>query len=463
MFCSLLPGTFVFGSTPDAVADAVCRLKGKPRGPSLAGSPAYREASAERRRPDLFLYLDAPALTRWAEDAVERELLDRKAEVRKENKARQDQEPTADARKARAAQLPRELEEAARQHRQDNAAWYAFRTLANPAGLRFLSSSITLHRTDFTWRIDARVRPGQASPLLDLLADRPVTADLLRGLPRDSFFLVALPLVPGTTWSQILRAADTAHAAAGLEGPAPGNLVRDFEKQTKVRLGREVFARVKAVAWGVRLGEPEKGDLEPGPGVLVLEGTDADAARGLEEVLPRLLAGGPRPAEPRAFRGGGGTVWSLTGDEEKVPGGPPAFYGRRGPTLVLGWQRDDVAAALRDAGEPVDLSDHPRALAALQAAGPAGGAALLSGRQVLAALTRILSKKPDQKAKDLRILHYLREVSAPMAVMPPTLGTLRRRPDGLHFEMTQPELRVAAATVIDIFVATILDEHVHKE
>jgi hypothetical protein len=464
-FCSLLPGAVVYGTTPDGVCDTVARLKGKAKGPTLARSPQYREAAATRHRPDLFVYLDPPALVRTIDEVLERELLDRKSGIRAENKAQRDAEKDAAAKKSKAAQLPKELEEAERQHRQDNAVWFALRTLANPAGMRFLTTSWTLHDTSFTWRLDARMREGQASPLLEVLADRPVGEELLRGLPRDSFFLVALPLADAAdAWEKVLRAADACHAVLGDAGPKPGRVVRDFEKRMKLLLARDLFARVKGVAWGVRLvDDAQETGIDCGPGVLAVETKDEAAAQAVEELLPRLLAGGDKAAKPRALTVEGQTVQSLIGDEVKAPGILPGFYGRRGAVVVVGWDRRDVAAALRDGGEPVELRDHPRALAALRGAGGAGAAALFSGRQTLAALTRLLSRQPDQKPKNLRQLAYLREVSAPLAVMPPTLFRLNRRRDGLHFEMTQPDVRVASATVIDVFVAFLTDEQSRKD
>ncbi len=459
-FCSLLPESFLFATTPDALAEALGRLKGKSRGPTLVQAPAFREAVAERRKPDLFLYVDAPALTRWVDDAIEKKLVERRAEVRQANKAQQDQEATPEARKAKAAELPKELEEAERQHREENAAWYALRMLANPAGMRFLSSSVTIHDSDLTWRLDARMREGQTSPLLELLADRPLTENLLRGLPRDSWFLMALPVGDGAgTWQKVVRLAGALHALAPGDDPSPEKLLRDFEKQRKLRLDRDVFGRLRGLAWGFRVGPYEREDRpEVSPGVLVIEAKDADDARALEDLLPRLLAREDKPAEPQAVRVLGQTVQSLVGEEEKTAETLPAFYGRRGRLLLLGWHRQDVAGGLRDAGEPVELRDHPRALTALRAAGPASAAALFSGRQALASIASQFSKKEKQTDKDLRNIQYLREVSTPMAAMPPTVFVLRRRPDGLRFEMTQPELRTAAVTLIDVAVAAILDE-----
>ncbi len=45
-----------------------------------------------------------------------------------------------------------------------------------------------------------------------------------------------------------------------------------------------------------------------------------------------------------------------------------------------------------------------------------------------------------------------------MAVMPPTLATLKRLPDGLCWEARQTDLRVAAGTFIDVLCAWLIDE-----
>jgi hypothetical protein len=297
--------------------------------------------------------------------------------------------------------------------------------------------------------------------MLDLLADRPITEDLLRGLPRDTFSVVALPMGDGAgAWHKALRLAGALHALEPGDDPPLDKMVKEFEKLRKLRLDRDVFGRVRGLAWGFRMGPYER-DGEPGysPGVLVIEAKDADDARSLEDLLPRLLAVEDKPAEPRTVRVLGQAIQSLVGDEEKVTAAPqPGFYARRGKRLFVGWYRQDVAAAVRDTGDPVELRDHPRALAALRAAGPASSAALFSGRQMLADVADLYSKKEKQSDKDLRIIRYLREISTPMAVMPPTLLALHRRPDGLRLEMTQPEMRTASATLFDIVVAAIIDE-----
>src|SRR5262249_31035804 len=130
-YCSMHPGCIVWGTTKAVVADTVRRMKGKVREGSLARSPQYRAACAPRRRPDLFVYADAGNLTRRIDDLVDRERLEKLAEVRKQNKAQREEAKTDKEKQAQAAELARALEEAERAFHQENAGWFAFRAAAN--------------------------------------------------------------------------------------------------------------------------------------------------------------------------------------------------------------------------------------------------------------------------------------------------------------------------------------------
>ena len=138
--------------------------------------------------------------------------------------------------------------------------------------------------------------------------------------------------------------------------------------------------------------------------------------------------------------------------------GPPAHYGRRGKILVLGWHRGRVAATLRDSAQKKDLLNLSRGQATVDAEGPVSAFGLFSGRQLLAALTRLGSEADNQTPSDLRALRYLREMSTPMATMPPTVFTVKRLPDGVRVEFRQSELPAASATVVDMALTWLLDE-----
>jgi hypothetical protein len=460
-YCSMRPGCIVWGTTKDVVAETIRRMKGKVHEGSLARSPEYRAACATRRRPDLFIYADAGKLTRGIDDMLDRERLEKLAEVRKQNRAQREEAKTDKEKQAQAAELARALEEAERAFRQENAAWYAFRAAANPAGMRHITFHWTIHEGNWTWRFDAQMRPGQTSPFLEVLRDQPLGDDLLHGLPRDSYLVMVLPLHGGEkALDRTLRLADLCSIAAGQPTTA-SKAVEDLQDQLRLRIGRDIAAKVRGVAYALRFGPGKADDTTAeqvtGPGVLIVETRDEASARQLHALLPRLLSGEAKTATPRTVTVERQEVFSLSGDDETTTGPAPAFWGRRDTVLILGWRRRDVAAALADWKKPLEFTDHPAALAALRDAGAVRAAVLFSGRQALGTMARLLSQSPEQGPKHLRSLQYMRELSAPMALMPPTLLTVRCAPDRFAAELTQPEMRTAAQTVIDVGLAWLLD------
>lgn len=456
-FIALPPGAILFGTTPQAITDVVRRHKGKDQRNSLAQSATYRELAAGRHRPDLFAFLDGSTLARFADHTIEQKLSDRRNEVRQQNKARQEQEKTRAGKKEIADKLIEELAEAERKHRRDYADWHVFRTLVRPEAMRWFASSLTIHNSDLSWQLEAKYRPGESSPLLGLLANRPTSEDLLSGLPRDGFLFLTLPMSDGAnTWLKALRLADACHAATGDTGPLPSVLVGELQKQLKVRLGPDVCGRLSGIGWGLRVGATSEDEPDVGTGVLAAEATNEAAALAIEALLPRLLAPGATDARPQTVTVLGQNITSLCGDADKAPGALPAFYARRGRTLVLGWGRRDVAQALRTPAGGPDLLDHPSALAALRRR-LASASLLVSGRQALANVARVMSHKAEQSNYHIRQLSYLRELSAPMAVMSPTLLALERQRDGLSLELTQSDMRAASGTVVDMLLAWALD------
>jgi hypothetical protein len=448
----------VGGTTPQGVADVVRRLKGKDVGPTLASTAAFREAAGRRDRPGLFAYADPAALSRTLDEAQARQLGRRITELKKSAQSWQEQEgTTAERKKEYARRLEEDLRDAREQHRRDTRTWRRFQALANLAGMRFVTAGLTLDRGSFSWTVEVRMRDGQTSPLFEVLSNRPPDTELLRAVPRDSFWVAALSLEDGGRQGQaVLRLLDACHAAGDEDGPAPGKALRALETRQGLRLERDVFPRIKGLAWTCAVAAGER-DLEMAP-QLVVQATDETAARELEKLVPRLYGMVEEGVEVKARQVEGQTVHSAVDEDGPGGGDLPAHYGRRGALLVFGWDRRLVAATLRGLTDSPDLDDHPRALAGLRTAGPASGTALVSVRQLLAALTRLLARQPNQTPEKIRVLNYLREMSTPMASMPATRFTLRREPDGLRFEMRQDELRVASATFFDMVAAWALDE-----
>jgi hypothetical protein len=462
LYCAMSPGCIIWGTTPKSVADVVRRTRGKGAGPSLARSLLYREASAGRRRPDLFIYVDAAALTQRIDGLVESLRLAKIAEARKPKAPPPPPAPSYADKPKDADKERRAVEEAEKELRTELAPWFAFRAAFNPLGMRYLTGTWTIHNGDATWRIEGRMRPGQTSPFLELLGDRPLRDDLLRGLPRDSYLLVAAPVAGGAkAWARLMRFADLCSAAWD-QPTAVSKAIDDLEKKSKVAISRDVAARIQGVAHALRLGPSSAEDTTVeehlGPGVLLIEATDVEAAAELSKLFPQLLTSDAKAPAPRTVTVGGQTIESLCGDEPATEGEVPKFWGRRGNILVLGWRRADVVTALADWKRPLEFQDHPRALVALRDLGPVRAAALFSGRQMFAVMTRIMSRAANQAPKHVRDIQYLRELSAPMALMPPTLFTLRCTPDRFCAELTQPEMRTASATVIDIGLAWVLDQ-----
>lgn len=449
-FLSLMPGAIAFGSTPDSLADTIRRLKGKSAEPSLAAQPAFRAAAALRDRPGLFAWSDPPRLTRLINDMLRRDLIRRQDEVRNR--------PLKKGEKRDPAKIRAALRQIEEQQRRETQEWTIFQKLANPSGMHYAAAGWSLREGELSCGFEVRMKEKQTSPLLALLPHQKIGADLLRAVPGDAFALFALPLPDGAArLAHLLKLADTLQA--GEEGATPpSRLLRELEKQWKVNLGRDVLARIQSAAVAVRLvGQPEKeAGVYP---LLLLEAVSEEAAAKLEALVPRLYAAGDTPAEPRRHVLEGQVVHSLA--EEAADSsltGPPAHYGRRGRLLVLGWHRGGVAAALRDSARPKDLLNLPRGLATVNAEGAVSALGLFSCRQLLAQLTRHGSDAENQGPADLRALRYLREMSAPMATMPPTLFVVKRLPDGLRVEFRQSELPIASRTVIDIALTWMLDD-----
>jgi hypothetical protein len=137
----------------------------------------------------------------------------------------------------------------------------------------------------------------------------------------------------------------------------------------------------------------------------------------------------------------------------------PNYYARRGRALVLGWDPESVALSLEGRGlQGADLKDHPRALAAPRREGRVSSIGLLSGRQWLAQTVRLLAEREECPAEVTRTMNYLREMSTPMATMPPTVFSLKRQPSGARLEVRQTDLRAASTTVIDILLTWLTEE-----
>ncbi|HTU93386.1 MAG TPA: hypothetical protein VMF69_25115, partial [Gemmataceae bacterium] len=448
-FLSLLPDAVAFGTAPDVLSDAIRRYKGKSAAPSLAPAPAFRAAAEIRSRPGLFAWSDPPRLTRLINDSWRRDLSRRQDAIRRR--------PLAKGEKRDAAKLREELRQAEIEHRREMQEWTFLQKAANLAGMHYFATGLSLHKGEFAFRFEARMREKQISPLLDLLANQKLSPTLLQGVPGDAFCLFAVPLPDGAaTLARVLKLADAYVAASGEESPLPSKTVAELEKQMKLRLGRDVLGKIRSAAVAVHLVD-DKEAINSYP-VFVLEAASETAAKDLMAVYPSLFSAGDKRIEPRQHKINGQPIRSLTDKPADADlSGPPPHYGCRGKIVVFGWHRNCVAATLRGSSRKKDLLNLPRGLATVDAEGSVGALGLFSCRQLLAHLTQFVSTMPDQDAAHRRILNYLREASTPMAVMPPTVFSIKRFADGVRMEFRQSELPVASATVVDIALTQMLD------
>lgn len=452
-FVSLLPGALAIGTTPDVLADTIRRLKGKSASPSLATTPAFR-AAAPLRQPGLFAWSDLPRLTGCINDLLRRDLEATQDEIRRR--------PAAKGEKRDAVKLRAELRRAEIDHRRETQDWTFFQKAANPNGMTYAAAAWSLHKGEWVCRFDVRMREKQTSPLLEVPADRTLSTELLQAVPGDTFALFAVPLPDDAAMlARAMKLADVYVAETDEESPLPSKALAEWEKRLKLRLSRDVLGKIRSMAVAVHWVEENGANVYP---ILVVEAKNESAAKDLVAVLPRLYGSIGAKKEPRIHTLDGQRVFSLTDEAANANlEGPPAHYGRRGKIVVLGWHRGRIAATLHRMNDKKDLLSLPLASATVDAEGPVVALGLFSCRQLLAHLTRIGSETGNQDAGSRRLLSYLREMSAPMTTMPPTVFGIKRLPDGLRVEFRQSELPTATATVVDMLLTWMLDEEAAKD
>jgi hypothetical protein len=447
-FVSLLPDGVAFGTTPDVLSDTIRRYKGKSSTPSLTTAPAFRAASDMRKRPGLFVWSDAARLTHLINDLLRRELSRRQDEIRRR--------PPMKDEKRDPAKMRQELRQVEIEHQRDTREWAFLQKAANLAGIDYVAAGWSLHKGEFAFRVDARMRDKQTSPLLDVLANQKLNPESLQAVPGDAFCLFALPLSDGAaTLARLLKLADTFVIQSGEGTALPRKEIAELEKHLKLRLGRDVLAKLRSAAVALHQVEEKESSVYP---LFILEAVSENAANDLVSVWPRLHAADGKAIEPHRHTIDGQPVRSLTDKPTDASlSGLPPHYGCRGKIVVLGWHRARVAAALTETTRKKDLLNLPRGLPTVDAEGAICALGLFSCRQLIAHLTQIGSTAPNQGAGHRRELRYLRELSTPMALMPPTLFSVKRLADGMRVEFRQGEVPVASATVVDIALTWMLD------
>jgi hypothetical protein len=438
---ALLPGALVFGSSPDAVKDVIRRLKGKSGDPSLASVSAYREMAERDNKAGLFAYADVAALAAAVDESMQ--------------KANQG----------------------------SAAEWRALKALLNPKAVRSVTASLTLHNG--TVELLARVRTDakEKSPLLDLLPDRKAPVELLHFVPRDAIVTAAAGLTDGgQRWEKALKLLDTVvNVSRPGDVPAravarPSDVVRELERKAKLNLGKDLFGRLSGVS--VFLDAPV--GTRPGGPVLVLQGTDAKAARALEEeALPKLcalLGAGEAPAPVRE-EVDGQPIHSAAG--LKLPWGEGAYFGRSGAVLVFGPDRKRVAEALAAGRKKSGLAADEAVLAGVKelnaaVVGVAAPGLLVAelykateraaGRPVVGVKMGAGGPPPvpvPAREKPVELPDGVQKTAKTLArafePLPPLVFGLTRQSDALALTVRQPQLRRASARAIDVWVESAME------
>jgi hypothetical protein len=429
---ALLPDAVVIGSTTSSVREVVQRYKSKARSPALSSVSDFKEA-ARLRGPGLFAYADCVGLTNAFDSFPKgRPLTDYE--------------------------------------------WSALKAFLNPKALRTVAASLVLRDGGLELRTEVALVPGQTSPFLQLLADRPVNLSLLHAAPKDSIVALTMSFPDGeNAWKSILSMADT---LAKLDGKPedlwPSKAITELEKQLKISFGKDILGKIAglALALNTRGEQPQEGMRLP---LMVLQATSDSAAKDLEQAVPQIIALMSRaeaPA-PTSEQVGGYEIHSLSG--EGLPWGTALHYGRLDKILVFGQDRKAIVAALQGSQKKGGLLGEPKVAEAvrkfdkavvlgvwslpetimrwmdLQAQQPAGKARLPGAPGAPPAP----ASSPPEENLDLK---FARELKKAMEPLPAATVAGMRQPDRLTLEVRQPQLRSVSAKLIDIVAQWSLED-----
>jgi hypothetical protein len=429
---ALLPGGVVFG-TEASVKEVIRRAKGKGSTPSLTSVRAYKESARLRQQPGLFAYADLAALSGQMDQMF------------KDDTSR------------------------------DARDWNAFKKAVKPEAFRSAAISLSLSGGELGLHAHVRLDPKQSSPLLDLLPDRQADTSLLRFVPQTTALALGTSLPDGAArWQKLLDLLDAAVKPGLRKGELlPSQMAAEYEGKLTLKLGRDVFGKIGALALVFDVSEalPEGAERLP---MLLMQGTDLEAARFLEEkVVPRLAVWAADSAEaitPRRDKEDGVSEFSL--GRSRL--GKVLFCARKGKVVVLGQHRRSVANAVR--GEGV-LGDRQVATAVKALDAPLFGVASVG--QALVPLLRELEtpsfremkrygikdkgfpkdkgfEPPAPRPRPVPFEKYVKDLSKVVAPMTPGVISLTRKTDLLTLEFRQPELRTYAAPVINLWIDSAL-------
>jgi hypothetical protein len=428
---ALLPGMAVIASTPAAAKEVVRRAKGKVAEPALSSVAAFKPAAKLRDKPGLFAYADVAALSAQLDEATK-------------------QKPNAD--------------------------WITAKALLNPRALGPVVATLTLQNGGLDFHAQVQVDPKQPCPLLELLPDKKAALDGLHFAPKDGLLTVTLPLPDGAKrWEKLVALLDTVARARGEPDLLlPGKVIAEMESQAGLRLGNDVFAKVAGItltldASGVN-GFTIRG--------LALTATDADAAKALEDVVPKVAGMVGVTAAPGAEKVQGLTIRSI--GEDKAHYGK-WYYGREDKTLVLAHAKEAVAGALLGGAKGGGLLGDAKAAAVLKETNGATAVGALSLGQSLIETVKAAESgsgrpgvkgevkppppppgappggdKPPKDKEDVGA-KLMKELERAVEPLPPAVLTLSRKGDLFVLEMKQTALKTVSAKVINALV----DKAVH--
>jgi len=210
--------------------------------------------------------------------------------------------------------------------------------------------------------------------------------------------------------------------------------------------------------------------------MLVIQGTDAEAAKALEDMVPKLLglAAGGEVTLPGNEKVKGQTIHSLPGDGLAL--GAPLLFARQGAVLVLGQDRDAIAEALNGGAKNQGLLSDPMVADTLKRIDGPVVLGICSLRHTLpdlpswAGFRRTTSFDASQAVPGPGVPpsgakpglmgeeKFAQELSKMLAPLPPALFTLARQPNAITLEVRQPALKSVSAKLINAAIDSSLGQ-----
>ncbi len=470
-FMALLPSTVVLGSSAQGVKDVIVRFKGKSSEPSLASVASYKAAAKQRDKPGLFAYTDLAALAQ-------------------------------------------RMDEAGKDLGPMEREWRVVKAAVNPKAVRGAVASLTLQNGVVELKARVDLDPKESSPLVELLTAKPASPDLLHFTPRDGLLTLSLNLNDGEKrcgkLMELIDSLDKPEAGEA-ERPAPSKMLKELEDRVKLNVAKDVLGRLTGAA--VVLDAPVTTTMSymeaprPGgpppvahtteveslpfgrPSLLVLQATDADAAKYLEEQgVPKLagLGTGEASAPIRQDVEGRSISTVAAGGMESLFGAKDLYMGREGAFLVIGPDRKAVVAALAAGAKKAGLLGEEKTAAAVKnLEDPLAVGVFSLGKgivEIFKAVERPIAaprpaigpvppplppapgdKPPEAPKMTKRAEKTIEDAAKAVEPLPPTVLSLGRTPGELTLDIKQTGLKGVSAKVIDLLINSSLDRVVEMQ